>query len=246
MSCRFGFDVWGANKSRRFFGDDYWNRPYTWNRKAVRDGTVYRVLCGSMCDIFEDHPDVKDSRHRLYDLIAETPNLEWLLLTKRIEDAEIFVPIPWLMVGNWPENVRLGVTVENQESIERVEALLSFGCPNFISVEPMLGPVILRGDWYDYLEGWTTIEDHDPNCRGDCGGCPVPVQAQTNTTVDWVIVGGESGPRRRPLDLEWARQLRDECASGAVPFFMKQVDKVQPIPDDLMIRQFPEPLEVTR
>lgn len=57
--------------------------------------------------------------------------------------------------------------------------------------------------------------------------------------LDWVIVGGESGPGRRPIDLAWMRSLRDQCAAGGIPFFGKQIDKVQPIPPDLMIRQFP-------
>jgi protein gp37 len=59
--------------------------------------------------------------------------------------------------------------------------------------------------------------------------------------IDWVICGGESGPGRRPMDLGWARDLRDQCAAAGVAFFMKQVDKVQPIPDDLMVREFPVP-----
>ena len=57
--------------------------------------------------------------------------------------------------------------------------------------------------------------------------------------LQWVIVGGESGRGKRPIDLDWAREIRDQCAADGVPFFMKQVDKVQPIPDDLMIRQDP-------
>ena len=57
--------------------------------------------------------------------------------------------------------------------------------------------------------------------------------------LQWVIVGGESGRSKRPIDLDWDREIRDQCAAAGVPFFMKQVDKVQPIPDDLMIRQDP-------
>ena len=57
--------------------------------------------------------------------------------------------------------------------------------------------------------------------------------------LQWVIVGGESGPNRRPMNLQWARDIRDQCEAAGVPFFFKQWDKVQPIPDDLMIREFP-------
>ena len=56
--------------------------------------------------------------------------------------------------------------------------------------------------------------------------------------IDWVIVGGESGPGRRPYDTDWGRQLRDECEVTGRPFFFKQIDKVLPIPKDLMVREF--------
>jgi hypothetical protein len=59
------------------------------------------------------------------------------------------------------------------------------------------------------------------------------------TGIDWVICGGESGPRRRPMDLAWARALRDECAAVPIPYFFKQVDKVAAIPVDLQIWEFP-------
>jgi protein gp37 len=58
--------------------------------------------------------------------------------------------------------------------------------------------------------------------------------------IQLVIVGGESGPRRRPMDLAWARSIRDQCASAGVAFFGKQYDKIKPLPADLMVRQFPE------
>lgn len=57
--------------------------------------------------------------------------------------------------------------------------------------------------------------------------------------IDWVICGGESGPKKRPFNTDWGRYLRDECARQNVPYFFKQIDKVQAIPDDLLIRQFP-------
>ena len=61
--------------------------------------------------------------------------------------------------------------------------------------------------------------------------------------LSWVICGGESGPGKRPFKLEWARDLRDQCEAAGVPFFMKQIDKKSPIPDDLMIREYPEEVE---
>ena len=60
------------------------------------------------------------------------------------------------------------------------------------------------------------------------------------TGIDWVIVGGESGPGARPMEADWARSLRNQCAAAGVAFFMKQMDKKQPIPADLFIREFPQ------
>ena len=57
--------------------------------------------------------------------------------------------------------------------------------------------------------------------------------------IDWVIQGGESGPKKRPFNLSWARFMRDICHANQVPYFFKQIDKIQEIPPDLMVRQFP-------
>jgi len=57
--------------------------------------------------------------------------------------------------------------------------------------------------------------------------------------IDWIIQGGESGPKKRPFNLNWARSMRDECAALGIPYFFKQIDKVREIPEDLQIRQFP-------
>ena len=57
--------------------------------------------------------------------------------------------------------------------------------------------------------------------------------------IDWVIQGGESGHGKRPFDIAWARAMRDQCKELGVPYFFKQIDKIQEIPEDLKIRQFP-------
>lgn len=59
------------------------------------------------------------------------------------------------------------------------------------------------------------------------------------TGISWLIQGGESGPGKRPFNTDWARHTRDVCANSETAYFFKQVDKVQPVPDDLFIRNFP-------
>ena len=124
--------------------------------------------------------------------------------------------------GPWPlPNVWLGVSVEDQATAdERIPLLLDTpAAVRFVSAEPLLGPVMLD----TYLGPLPEDED----------GAPYP------SALDWIIVGGESGPGARPMDPEWARSLRDQCAGAGVAFFMKQMDKLTPIPDDLMVREFP-------
>ncbi len=69
---------------------------------------------------------------------------------------------------------------------------------------------------------------------------PVSLRYWMGPLPNWIIVGGESGPKRRPFKACWARTLRNECDDRNIPFFMKQMDKVEPIPEDLLIRQLPK------
>ena len=190
---RTGHPVWGKTADRRFFGDKHWAEPRRWNNLAEEAGKPALVFCSSMADVFEDRPELARWRADLWALIEATPWLIWQLLTKRPENVLDMVPAGWH--GAWPRNVWVGTTAEDQaRADERIPHLVRIPAPvRFLSVEPMLGPVELRG-----------------------------------AGVEWVICGGESGPRHRPFDLDWARSLRDQCAKGGVPFFFKQVGGLRP------------------
>lgn len=224
---RYGHRVWGpaANTARRTFGDGHWNEPLKWNRKA-EGGRPQRVFCGSMCDFAEDHPTTAAQLPRLWALIAATPNLRWLMLTKRPERLLDVLPADWGVDG-YP-NVWLGTSVENDAVLSRIERLLQVpAAEHFVSCEPLLGPVSLRGPWHDYLgdPAWTTEPTHGRYCSAEHGcesGCPEPMQVQLHR-LSWVIAGGESGPGARPCALDWLRSLRDQCAAAGVPFFLKQL-----------------------
>lgn len=137
-SKRYGFDLWGSRADRRFFGDKHWAEPLKWQRKAAADGVRRRVFCASMADIFEDRRDLDDSRARLWTLVAATPHLDWLLLSKRPELADKLTPGPWVLNG-WPRNAWAGTTVERREWWSRVEALKRIpALTRFLSIEPML------------------------------------------------------------------------------------------------------------
>ena len=139
---RVGQQVWGLNAPRRFFGDAHWREPLAWDRRLEGTGDRERVFCASMADVFEDRRDLDPSRERLWDLIARTPNLDWLLLTKRPEVVARLAP--W--GDNWPSNVWLGTTVENQKRAdENLPHLLSIPARiRFISAEPLLSELDLR------------------------------------------------------------------------------------------------------
>jgi protein gp37 len=178
---RMKLPIWGAKAERRFFGEKHWNEPVRWNKAAAKAGERHRVFCSSMADVFEDRVDLVLPRGRLFDLIEATPNLDWLLLTKRPENMLAMLPRAWLTSRR--PNVWLGTTCEDQRRAEeRLPRLLATpAVVHFVSAEPLLEPI-------DFLR-WI-------------GG------------IDWLIVGGESGPKARPFDLAWARSIVDQCRSS--------------------------------
>lgn len=130
-----------------------------------------------------------------------------------------------ILVGgedNWPlPNVWLGVSVENQAAADARISLLQHApaAVHFLSCEPLLGPVNLERVDYRSADGSFPEQWRDPlNARNRYG----VTWMAARSGIDWVIVGGESGPRARPMHPEWARGLRDQCAAARVPFFFKQ------------------------
>jgi protein gp37 len=121
----------------------------------------------------------------------------------------------------WPlPNVWLGTSVENQRwANERVPQLLDTpAAVRFLSCEPLLGPV-------DLTRCWTGDESYVDGFRGQEVFTPqhVAIRPRETGKLGWVIAGGESGPVHRPLDLAWARSLRDQCVAAGVPYFLKQL-----------------------
>lgn len=152
-ASRFGHDVWG-NKPRRLFGEKHWNDPLRWDRRAAKDGNRAKVFCGSMCDVFEIHPDnewnekLNGERQKLWDLIGKTPNLIWMLLTKRPKN--VLDLTPWTIC---PRNVWVGVSISDSSGMWRVKELSKIPANiKFLSVEPMIGMV-----WASRHMDWVII-----------------------------------------------------------------------------------------
>jgi protein gp37 len=144
LSSRYGFDIWGPDKPRRFFSDQHWREPLKWEKRAAREGVRERVFCASMADVFEDNVDLLEHRARLFDLIEATPHLDWQLLTKRPENVARLVPREW-NEGRWPGNVWIGASAEDQARlVQRMAHLARLPAPvRFLSCEPLLGPLDL-------------------------------------------------------------------------------------------------------
>lgn len=248
---RVGQKVWGKDAPRRFFGDKHWAEPLKWDKVAEKAGERHRVFCASMADVFEDRPDLEEPRQRLFKLIDQCKNLDWLLLTKRPEN--IIPLMEEITNGNYGEgwnfrdhmpNVWLGTTCEDQtRAQERIPHLLANpAVVNFLSCEPLIGPLDLTtiGNATALAEGQPWL--HPLNglvSDGHGDQCSVP-------EINWIICGGESGPKARPMELEWARRLYAQCHIHEIAFLMKQLGGVRDargdidqFPEDLRVRQFP-------
>lgn len=240
MSDRMGVVAWGAGAPRKRTTEANWRQPRLWNREAdafalAHEGRARRVFCASLADVF-DNEVPPWWRADLFALIADTPRLHWLLLTKRIGNAEAMIAealarLPHAPAWPWP-HVWLGATVVDQAEADRdVPKLL--GVPaavRFVSVEPMLGPVDLDDIT---LRRGTGDEEHFSALYfdGDEGDAP----DMGTATLDWVIAGGESGFPSRPLRAEWVRSLRDQCLDAGVPFFFKQWSGSKPARADNLV-----------
>ena len=163
-----------------------------------------RIFVCSMGDLF--HEDV---RHewiaQVFEVTRQAPRHTYMFLTKRPVAMKHHY-LQWLnnsLCADVPSNIWLGVTVENQEMADdRIPVLLDTHAEKrFISIEPMLGPVDLRR----YLP---VIAGHD-RYHWEGGD------------LDWIILGPENGPGKRPMNLDWARRVRDDCQAAGVPFFYK-------------------------
>lgn len=242
---RFQGGLWGPDRARRVRIEAAAKEAMRYQRRAFKEGTSFRIFSNSMSDFFEDRRDLDQPRMEALDVIRKTPNLHWLILTKRPEkirellnrvhtmiQADLIVNsrtrfsdlrswiYDWLENGNAPANVWLGTTVEDQEHADqRIPALLEVPAAiRFLSCEPLLGPVNLH-------------RVRDPNPAIKIPGREITFDALSRkggialhdgVGLDWVICGGESGLRARPMHPGWVQDLRDQCEESNVPFLFKQ------------------------
>ena len=155
---------------------DVLNEPYSWR-------TPRTVFVNSMSDLFHEAMPFEFIQ-KVFKIMNENPQHTFQVLTKR---ADILMEYNKHL--SWSKNIWMGVTVENQLNVTRIEYLRTTNANvKFLSIEPLIGEI-------KYLD----LEN-----------------------IDWVIVGGESGPGARPMKEEWVISIKDQCLSQNVPFFFKQ------------------------
>jgi protein gp37 len=143
MDKRYGRARWGPNGTRVRTSAANWKQPLAWDRAAKEAGERHRVFCASLADVFEDREELTRWRSELWGLIDKTPNLDWLLLTKRPENVNRFSAISFVRPNVW-----IGTSVEDQESADkRIPLLMKVrAVVRFLSCEPLLGPVELNDE----------------------------------------------------------------------------------------------------
>lgn len=216
-NARFGGGVapnWGPRAPRRRTSPQNWNKPRRWQKDAAaffaEHGRRRRVFCASLADVFDNAVPV-EWRYELWALIYNTPDLIWMLLTKRPQNIAGMLPD----YPVWEEikgRIWLGTTVEDQKRFDlNAWRLTQYDCAErFLSCEPLLGPV-----------------DASPWLGRD--------------KISWVIAGGESGPHARPSHPDWFRSLRDQARTARVPFLHKQNGEYQQVDDEAAPKTFGDP-----
>lgn len=241
---------------------DRLDQPLRWRKPR-------RIFVNSMSDLFHDCVD-EEYITAVFNTMLIAKRHTFIVLTKRPERMKDFIH-KWVDCTNTaevytgldastrpcgyglpgvtrtpPSNVWLGVSIEDQATADkRIPLLLDTpAAVRLLSIEPCLGPIDLNDT--PSLSGHRPVNGATEN---DIRGClpkwqTHPTRAKLRDGIDWVIVGGESGPKARPMNPDWARSIRDQCRQANTPFFMKQMSgktKAQrsAIPDDLMIREFP-------
>lgn len=225
------------------------------------------VFVNSTSDLFHEQVPF-EFIDKVFEVMVAADRHTFQILTKRphrmlayFEHAADYMGLTLADLKPWP-NIWLGVSVGLRHFVGRVDVLRKVpAAVRFISAEPLLGPLVYDGWGYQamsWADGWT-------------GGLPLNLRG-----IDWLIIGGESGTHHRPMDLQWARDLRDACltlasvcarcngyplgarcpecgSDGKRPaFFMKQMGGARPgtslddLPEDLRIREFPAAVQAAR
>jgi protein gp37 len=199
-----GLPVWGQNALRKTHGEDHWNEPLKWEKDAANAEDAVRpplVFSSPMADVFEDHPTVNQERPKLWDLIQQTPNLNWHIVTKRHDNIE--KNLPWSKIDKPWSNLWISVSVENDYwANKRLPIIASLNIAvRGAHLEPLLGQVPSLAQYINQLD-WVLVggesRDNDP-------------------------------PKARIMQPAWVKDIKAICNGAGVPFFFKQWGSQKPV-----------------
>lgn len=221
MDTRYGRVAWGAPGkgvgTRVRTGADTWRDPYRWNRKAEIAGTRPFVFCASLADIFDNQVPA-EWRADAFKVMRQTPQLVWLLLTKRPQNIFRLSRA----AGGLPRNAAIGTTVEDQVRANinvpnLIEAAIeTYPLFTFLSCEPLLGPIDLRSIVVSRRTLWN-LEPHVLDAMA--------AKVNGKPAIGWVMTGGETDQgkhKARPWNPDWAMSLWRDCVATETPFHHKQ------------------------
>lgn len=227
--------------AKRFWGDRKFTDVQTHPKRLEQPlhwKKPRRIFVNSMSDLF--HDDVPT--HFIVSVMAvaeKCPQHTFQVLTKRPKRMLEFFDVE--MCCPAPNNVHLGVSVEDQPTAdERIPLLLQTpAAVRFVSCEPLLGPIDFGVD-----DGPACCDGGTAESPCGCHGAHFIFPMDEN--INWIIVGGESGPGCRSMDVEWARSIHEQCVAANVPLFVKQLGghpnkrgKLEDLPADLRVREYP-------
>lgn len=211
--------VWGEGQERLAIAST-WKNLQTLQRQASRAGIIKRVFVGSMMDVFEKSKPVMQKTIALENGWTNTGQIR----DKFFREVHYFPNLRFQLLTKRPSNINKMI-------------------PDLWKALPPQN--VLFGASIGQQGRLQTIVSHLQNVNGYRFLSIEPqLEYMDLTKVDmtgihWIIQGGESGPNRRPFDVAWAYAMKDQCQQLGIPYFFKQIDKIQEIPDDLLIRQFP-------
>lgn len=221
FSNRWNDKLWGNDVPRKEI-PSVWKNLAKFQNHAKESGEMHRVFVGSMMDIFEKPMPVID---KAGNLIPSTDTGELRRMLFADITAGLYPNLIFLFLTKRPSNINKYIP---EEWLSKAPDNVMFGTsPVDQKTADTLIPQLLKVNGKRFLSVEPQLDS-------------INIQGHLfHNHIDWVIQGGESGHHKRPFNLDWAYYLKQQCHDTMTPYFFKQIDKVQAIPEDLMIRQFP-------
>lgn len=217
LAKRWKNDVWGNDKPRKEVRG-VWNDLLKYQKLAKEAGEIHRVFVGSMMDIFEKPMPL---------IGAAIPEYTTGVLRDRLFgeiNLGYYPNLIFLLLTKRPSNINKYIPVSWLTNPPK-NVMFGTSPVNQKTFNDLTGQLMkVKGKKFLSVEPQLDF---------------ISIETIGFTGINWIIQGGESGHHKRHFNLEWARSMKDECFKMSIPYFFKQIDKIQEIPEDLQIRQFP-------